>query len=159
MLQSEFEERVGFTVTSDCYHECIEPEYNASKLGKDEWCKQWKKDHGIQRAYSWMAKQLENLNRCYEDASNRLADYDAKVKEINLLKNEAQVNADTLADRNKQISDLCAFLIEQSQTLGTMELRNKAIQLMGAKDYLRYKLVHDMPLWEADRNLLIDFID
>ena len=37
MLQQEFEERVGFTVTSDCYHECIEPEYNASKLGKDEW--------------------------------------------------------------------------------------------------------------------------
>lgn len=159
MLQSEFEERVGFTVTSDCYNQFIEPEYSVSKLEKDEWCKKWKKDQGIQRAYSWMAKKVEALSKCYDDASKKLADYDAKVKEINLLKDEAQVNADTLIERNKQISDLCAFLIEQSQTLGTMELRNKAIQLMGAKDYLRYKLVHDMPLWEADRNLLIDFID
>lgn len=159
MLQSEFEERVGFTVTSDCYNQFIEPEYSVSKLEKDEWCKKWKKDQGIQRAYSWMAKKVEALSKCYDDASKKLADYDAKVKEINMLKDEAQVNADTLADRNKQISDLCAFLIEQSQTLGTMELRNKAVQLMGAKDYLRYKLVHDMPLWEADRNLLIDFID
>lgn len=159
MLQSEFEERVGFTVTADCYNQFIEPEYSVSKLEKDEWCKKWKKDQGIQRAYSWMAKKVEALSKCYDDASKKLADYDARVKEINLLKDEAQVNADTLADRNKQISDLCAFLIEQSQTLGTMELRNKAIQLMGAKDYLRYKLVHDIPLWEADRNLLIDFID
>lgn len=159
MLQQEFEERVGFTVTADCYHEFIEPEYNISKLEKDEWCKQWKKDQGIQRAYSWMAKEVEALSKFHDDASEKLADYDAKVKEINLLKDEAQVNADILAASNKQISDLCAFLIEQSQTLGTMELRNKAIQLMGAKDYLRYKLVHDMPLWEADRNLLIDIID
>ena len=159
MLQSEFEERVNFTVTADCYNQFIEPEYNVSKLEKDEWCKKWKKDQGIQRAYSWMAKKVEALSKCYDDASKKLADYDAKVKEINLLKDEAQVNADTLADRNKQISDLCAFLIEQSQTIGSTDLRNKAIQLMGAKDYLRYKLVHDMPLWEADRNLLIDFID
>ena len=134
-------------------------ERNKSKLEKDEWCKKWKKDQGIQRAYSWMAKEVEALSKFHDDASEKLADYDAKVKEINLLKDEARANADILAACNKQISDLCAFLIEQSQTLGTMELRNKAIQLMGAKDYLRYKLVHDMPLWEADRSLLIDFID
>lgn len=159
MLQSEFEERVGFTVTADCYHEFIEPEYNISKLEKDEWCKKWKKDQGIQRAYSWMAKKVEELNKFAEDMGDVFADNEAKQQEIDLLKDEAQVNADTLIERNKQISDLCAFLIEQSQTIGSTDLRNKAIQLMGAKDYLRYKLVHDMPLWEADRNLLIDFID
>lgn len=159
MLQSEFEERVGFTVTSDCYHQFIEPEYNVSKLEKDEWCKKWKKDQGIQRAYSWMAKRVEELEKQCTILSETLDKNEVNATEIKRLKDEAQANADTLADRNKQISDLCAFLIEQSQALGTMELRNKAIQLMGAKDYLRYKLVHDMPLWEADRNLLIDFID
>lgn len=159
MLQSEFEERVGFTVTADCYHEFIEPEYNISKLEKDEWCKKWKKDQGIQRAYSWMAKRIERLEKQCTILNETLDKNEVNATEIKRLKDEAQVNADTLAARNKQISDLCAFLIEQSQTLGTMELRNKAIQLMGAKDYLRYKLVHDMPLWEADRNLLIDFID
>lgn len=159
MLQSEFEERVGFTVTADCYHEFIEPEYNISKLEKDEWCKKWKKDQGIQRAYSWMAKRVEKLEKQCTILSETLDKNEVNATEIKRLKDEAQVNADTLIERNKQISDLCAFLIEQSQTLGTMELRNKAIQMMGAKDYLRYKLVHDMPLWEADRNLLIDFID
>lgn len=159
MLQSEFEERVGFTVTADCYHEFIEPEYNLSKLEKDEWCKKWKKDQGIQRAYSWMAKKVEKLEKQCTILSKTLDKNEVDAAEIKRLENEVQVNANTLADRNKQISDLCAFLIEQSQTLGTMELRNKAIQLMGVKDYLRYKLVYDMPLWEADRNLLIDFID
>lgn len=159
MLQSEFEERVGFTVTADCYHEFIEPEYNISKLEKDEWCKKWKKDQGIQRAYSWMAKMMESLKKSNARMSATIANSNDKEAEIKRLKDEAQVNADTLAARNKQISDLCAFLIEQSQTIGSTDLRNKAIQLMGAKDYLRYKLVHDMPLWEADRNLLIDFID
>ena len=159
MTQQEFEQRVGFTVTVDCYHEFIEPEYNISKPEKDEWCKKWKKDQGIQRAYSWMAKMMESLKKSNAHMSATIANSNDKEAEIKRLKDEAQVNADTLAARNKQISDLCAFLIEQSQTLGTMELRNKAIQLMGAKDYLRYKLVHDMPLWEADRNLLIDFID
>lgn len=159
MLQQEFEERVGFTVTSDCYHQFIEPEYNVSKLEKDEWCKKWKKDQGIQRAYSWMAKRVEKLEKQCTILSETLDKNEVNATEIKRLKDEAQVNADTLADRNKQISDLCAFLIEQSQALGTMELRNKAIQLMGAKDYIRYKLVHDVPLWEADRNLLIDFID
>lgn len=159
MLQQEFEERVGFTVTEDCYHQFIEPEYNISKLEKDEWCKKWKKDQGIQRAYSWMAKRVEKLEKQCTILSETLDKNEVAAAEIKLLKNEAQVNADTLADRNKQISDLCAFLIEQSQTLGSTELRNKAIQMMGTKDYLRYKLMNDMPLWEADRNLLIDFID
>ena len=159
MLQQEFEERVGFTVTSDCYHEYIEPEYNASKLGKDEWCKQWKKDHGIQRVYSWMAKRVEELKKQCTILSETLDKNEVNATEIKRLKDEAQVNADTLADRNKQISDLCAFLIEQSQALGTMELRNKAVQLMGAKEYLRYKLANNLTLWEADRNMLIDIID
>lgn len=53
MLQKEFEERVKFEVSADCYHKCIEPEYNASQLDKDEWVKEWKKNGGIQKAYDW----------------------------------------------------------------------------------------------------------
>lgn len=106
-----------------------------------------------------MAKQVENLKKCCEDANKKLADYDAKVKEINLLKDNIQMNANILDDLHKQISELWVLLIEQSHILGSMELRNKAIQMRGEGEYLRYKLMNDMPLWEADRNLLIDFID
>ena len=159
MLQQEFEERVGFTVTSDCYHKCIEPEYNASKLGKDEWCKQWKKDHGIQRAYSWMAKRVEELEKFTEEMGNVFADNEAKVQEIDDLKTSLESVSDSLASRNKQLSELLCFMIEQSNAYSSTELRAKAIELMGAKEYLRYKLANNLTLWEADRNLLIDVID
>ena len=159
MLQQEFEKIVGFTVTSDCYHECIEPEYNASKLGKDEWCKQWKKDHGIQRAYSWMAKRVEELEKFTEEMGNVFADNEAKVQEIDDLKTSLESVSDSLASRNKQLSELLCFMIEQSNAYSSTELRAKAIELMGAKEYLRYKLANNLSLWEADRNLLIDIID
>ena len=159
MLQSEFEERVGFTVTSDCYHKCIEPEYNASKLGKDEWCKQWKKDHGIQRAYSWMAKRVEELEKFTEEMGDVFADNEAKEQEINRLKIELETVSNCLDARNKQLSDLNIFMIEQSNAYSSSELRAKAIELMGAKEYLRYKLANNLSLWEADRNMLIDIID
>ena len=159
MLQQEFEERVGFTVTSDCYHKCIEPEYDASKLEKDEWCKQWKKDHGIQRAYSWMAKRVEELEKFTEEMGNIFADNEAKVQEIDDLKTSLENVSDSLASRNKQLSELLCFMIEQSNAYSSTELRAKAIELMGAKEYLRYKLANNLSLWEADRNLLIDIID
>ena len=159
MLQSEFEERVGFTVTSGCYHKCIEPEYNASKLGKDEWCKQWKKDHGIQRAYSWMAKRVEELEKFTEEMGDVFADNEAKVQEIDDLKTSLESVSDSLASRNKQLSELLCFMIEQSNAYSSTELRAKAIKLMGAKEYLRYKLANNLSLWEADRNMLIDIID
>ena len=159
MLQQEFEERVGFTVTSDCYHECIEPEYDASKLEKDEWCKQWKKDHGIQRAYSWMAKRVEELEKFTEEMGNVFADNEAKVQEIDDLKTSLESVSDSLASRNKQLSELLCFMIEQSNAYSSSELRAKAIELMGAKEYLRYKLANNLSLWEADRNMLIDIID
>ena len=159
MLQQEFEERVGFTVTSDCYHKYIEPEYNASKLGKDEWCKQWKKDHGIQRAYSWMAKRVEELEKDVYDLNEVYTDNTEKEYEIEQLRTELETVSNSLAERNKQLSDLNIFMIEQSNAYSSSELRAKAIKLMGAKEYLRYKLMNNLTLWEADRNMLIDIID
>ena len=159
MLQQEFEQRVGFTVTSDCYHECIEPEYDASKLEKDEWCKQWKKDHGIQRAYSWMAKRVEELEKSIKEMSQVFEDNIAKQQEIERLRAENDMISNCLDARNKQLSDLNIFMIEQSNAYSSSELRAKAIKLMGAKEYLRYKLANNLSLWEADRNMLIDIID
>ena len=159
MTQQEFEQRVGFTVTVDCYHKYIEPEYNASKLEKDEWCKQWKKDHGIQRAYSWMAKRIEELEKQVSEIDNIHVDNAAKEQEIERLRAENDTISNSLAERNKQLSDLNIFMIEQSNAYSSSELRAKAIKLMGAKEYLRYKLANNLSLWEADRNMLIDIID
>ena len=87
------------------------------------------------------------------------ADNTEKEHEIEQLRTELETVSNSLAERNKQLSDLNIFIIEQSNAYSSPELRDKAIKLMGAKDYLRYKLMNNLALWEADRNMLIDIID
>ena len=65
MLQEEFEKRVNFKVSSECYHTLIEPEYNNSSLNKDIWCKQWKRKGGIQKAYDFEIARLESMSDQY----------------------------------------------------------------------------------------------
>lgn len=60
MLISEFIDRTGFRPTEDYYHTEIEPAYNRSNLDKDAWCKQWKKNGGIQKAYDALKEQAAN---------------------------------------------------------------------------------------------------
>lgn len=67
MLQSEFIERTKFEVNAECYHEFIEPEYNGSTLPKDEWCKQWKRNGGIARAYAWQVARNNELKSKFND--------------------------------------------------------------------------------------------
>ena len=60
MMKQEFEERANLKVSLGCYHSLIEPGYNASKLDKDEWVKEWKKNGGVQAAYDWeCAKRIK----------------------------------------------------------------------------------------------------
>lgn len=60
MMKQEFEERANFKISLECYHSLIEPDYNASKLDKDEWVKEWKKNGGVQAAYDWeCAKRIK----------------------------------------------------------------------------------------------------
>lgn len=92
MLQSEFIERTKFEVSAECYHEFIEPEYNGSTLPKDEWCKQWKRNGGIARAYAWQRHyyegRIKEANRIYienEDLKLQVSELKkelARVKEL-----------------------------------------------------------------------------
>lgn len=62
MLQSEFEERTGLTITPEEYHE-IEKMYNAASeyIDKDLFCKEWKKysDSFLLKDYYERIKFLE----------------------------------------------------------------------------------------------------
>lgn len=80
MLLAEFSERTGFTPTPECYHEFIEPEYNGSTLDKDAWCKKWKKENGIAKAYDWQVSRIYNLQ----------CNYNAVKKENERLKERLQ---------------------------------------------------------------------
>ena len=56
-------------------------------------------------------------------------------------------------------NDLANFLMEQAQKLGSSELREKAIEILGAKEYMLRKLKSGTELWEADRELLIETLN
>ena len=60
MLIKEFIDRTGFTPTDDYYHTEIEPEYEHSKLEKDDWCREWKKNGGIQSLKALLTRTLRS---------------------------------------------------------------------------------------------------
>lgn len=159
MLISEFIDRTGFRPTEDYYHTVIEPEYNRSNLDKDAWCKQWKKDGGIQQAYDAMCHQAGND---YCQVLTLQGDVKKLTEENNKLKdecNQLNVTKERLDDLLAEKIELTVFIIEQAEKYGSAELREKAIELMGEREYIAFKINHDFNLWQADKNLIVELLD
>lgn len=72
MMKSEFIERVGFEPTAAEYAE-IEAEYMGCDIDKDLFCKEWKKNGGIQRLMRLRARRIEELEA---ELAKEKADYD-----------------------------------------------------------------------------------
>lgn len=77
MMKSEFIERVGFEPTAAEYAE-IEAEYMGTDIDKDQFCKEWKKNGGVQRLMRLRARRIEELeaqvamkDRQYEEMDAR----------------------------------------------------------------------------------------
>lgn len=155
MMINEFIERTGFKPTEYYYHAEIEREYEASDMDKDKWCKQWLKNGGIQKAYDAM---------CKDAAANKLK-VDAYEKRITFLQNkEAELTEEVEAlrdDRVERINErmnLIEFLINSAEKWSATDIREKVIEMIGAKEYIRYKLEHDLNLWELDKELIMTLI-
>lgn len=110
MMKSEFMDRTGFEPTEAEYRD-IEAEYMGCDIDKDEFCKQWKKQGGIQRMMRLRARRIEELEsqlaaekRDYERMDTQ---YCTKINEL-----------------KKQISDDGAALNSMNAQIGLM--RNKA---------------------------------
>ena len=151
MLIKEFIDRTGFIPTDDYYHTEIEPEYNRSKLEKDDWCREWKKNGGIQKAYDAMCKDAANnhlrvkeLESVIDENTQKLAEYYKRIQE---LEPKATIY-DGMAD----------FLIEQAEKWSATDLRAKAIEMLGSREYLRRKIEKGFNLWESDKELLISVL-
>jgi len=159
MLISEFIERTGFRPTEDYYHTEIEPDYNRSDLTKDEWCKQWKRNGGIQKAYDAMCHQAGND---YCQVLNLQGDVKKLTEENNKLKdecNQLNIAKERLDDLDAEKIELTVFIIEQAEKYASSELREKAIELMGAREYISYKINHDLNLWQLDKDLIIELLN
>ena len=158
----EFTDRTGFTPTDDYYHNVIEKAYMQSDLDKDAFCKQWKRKGGIQEAYD--ALRLEAANE-YSKAMTLETRYEELEEETRALRNEAFVQSETIRLLQDELdkhdegkSDIEAFLIWQAEQYMSRDLRAKAIELMGEKDYISYKLNHDIALWDEDKKIIIKLL-
>ena len=155
MLISEFIDRTGFRPTEDYYHIEIEPEYYRSNLDKDAWCKQWKKNGGIQKAYDYMVDKsfqtihLENEN---ESLANEISSLKAGLKDLSESYNAL------LDERKESIEDKIKMmyeLLEISEKYSSAELREIVINAIGFKEYIRYKFEHDKCIWQLDRDEIV----
>ena len=160
MLISEFIDRTGFRPTEDYYHTEVEPEYNRSNLDKDAWCKQWKKNGGIQKAYDALKEQVANeyANVLSLESKNRelnkmIASMDEDLTKYKGLSETAMSDLNAVQEREQSM--MCE-LLEISEKYSSAELREIVINAIGFKEYITYKFEHDMAIWQLDRDKIIE---
>lgn len=101
MMKSEFIERTGFEPTEAEYRE-IEAEYIGCDIDKDEFCKTWKKQGGIQRLMRLRARRIEELEAELVKEKNDHDRMDAQYCEkINRLNDEKNSELDILKHDNE----------------------------------------------------------
>ena len=160
MLISEFIDRTGFRPTEDYYRTEIEPEYNRSNLDKDAWCKQWKKNGGIQKAYDALCRQASNEYATVldlEEKAKNLREENAALRSDN--EDLSNTNKQLLNDRKERIDERISMayeLLEISEKYSSVELREIVINAIGFKEYISYKFEHDMAIWQLDRDKIIE---
>lgn len=138
MMKQEFEERANFKISLECYHSLIEPGYNASKLDKDEWVKEWKKNGGIQKAYDW---EKERANKC-QKGNKALTEESIEMDE-------------KLAEQTHTNMRLAEYLIEKGTQHRDSEMLTKAKELLGEKAYITYKLENNIELTDEDKKFIL----
>ncbi len=133
MTQNEFEQRTNMKVTAEEYQKIEKLYMSAGNIDKDTFCKEYKKV-----------------------ASSRI------VTELHLQVRMLENQVESLKSDKKQMAsdmdELIDFMIEQSEKYSSSELRQRAIELLGAKEYLRRKLERGYNLWELDRKLLVELL-
>ena len=160
MLISEFIDRTGFRPTEDYYHTVIEPEYNESDLEKDAWCKQWKKNGGIQKAYDALKEQAANeyanvlsLESKNMELSKMIASMDEDLTKYKELSETAMSDLNAAQEREQS---MMYELLKISEKYSSAELREIVINAIGFKEYVSYKFEHDMAIWQLDRDKIIE---
>lgn len=174
MLISEFIDRTGFRPTAECYEQHIEPMYNESKLQKDEWCKEWKRKGGIAEAYRWqVVYDTAKINEAKAETNHNAVLYtqlqqtnEQLQRENKQLRDDKEDYRSTLEDCREQLAnatetmtEMTVFLIEQAEKWGATYLREKAIEIMGAKEYIAYKIDHDLNLWQLNKDLILQLLN
>ena len=123
MMLEEFAKLTDFKPDQEYYHKYIEPKYIESDLDKSDWCKQWIKKGGIQKAYNDLNEVCDVYKRSYEAyvrMYRRLQeDYDKLLKEKNDLIKERDESLEKLYGSKNTINaviEKLSYLFDQYQS-------------------------------------------
>lgn len=108
--------------------------------------------------YKVTEEEFKSINEMYMDT-------DLDKDDFCLLYNTSKVITQNVADvarERKQLREekiqLGYWMADQFQKLGTMDLRNKAVELLGARNYLLYVLQKKYAITDEDRDLITSLI-
>ena len=108
--------------------------------------------------YKVTEEEFKSINEMYMDT-------DLDKDDFYLLYNTSRVITQKVADvarERKQLREekiqLGYWMADQFQKLGTMDLRNKAVELLGARNYLLYVLQKKYAITDEDRDLITSLI-
>lgn len=134
MMKSEFIKRVGFEPTAAEYAE-IEAEYMGCDIDKDLFCKEWKKNGGVQRLMRLRARRIEELE---VELTKERADYDRMdtqyCKRINKINQSWKNETDNLKLHLKECqeaNDNLMKLLEEAKA-GRKEAEDKVQTIRSA---------------------------
>ena len=142
MMKSEFIKRTGFEPTEAEYRE-IEAEYMGCDIDKDEFCKAWKKQGGIQRLMRLRARRIEELEaelvKEKNDYDRMDAQYCTKINEL-----EKQISDDGLAlnsinaqmglMRNKAAGEIEELLKRATEAERKLAVLKEAFAIIAGKE-------------------------
>lgn len=128
MTRQEFIDRTGLEVNEAAY-KMIEPIYMLGELDKDAFCKMWDKMDEGERLH---LEAVADTTVC--------------------LSNQVQKLQDSL---KKQREELGKFLADEAEDNGSKRARAKAIELLGFKGYITYKVEMNYEPWEEDMKDII----
>ena len=137
MLQKEFEERIGRSVTEQEYLEANAMYENAGDMDKDEFCREWLKI-GNSRLVKCLAEKTYQQHKALQE------------KEL-LLKESKEIRSDA-ADAMLEIKQ--GILNGETTEHITELLDLKAWWLVGAKEVVLRKIKMGMDLSENDKNYI-----
>lgn len=108
--------------------------------------------------YKVTEEEFKSINEMYMDTDLDKDDFCLLYKTSKVI---TQKVADVARER-KQLREekiqLGYWMADQFQKLGTMELRNKAVELLGARNYLLYVLQKKYAITDEDRDLITSLI-
>lgn len=139
MLQKEFEERIGCSVSQDEFIEANAMYMAAGEMDKDEFCHEWKQV-GQTRLVQCLFNTAYNLNKV--------------VQEKTLLLNEAHELRSDIADRLLQLADAASHGSSMESTVHGLE--SAAWWILGEKEVVCRKVENRYCLNEKDREFIID---